>query len=344
MKKRSGEFRQPTPRILRLGKHYGLSLLELILTMGIVMLAVSIMVPGIVKVRSQTRLATCVNHMRIWGQAWNEHEMSLGFYPSSGRQRGETGDPDLGFGASQPGGWAFDALAFTPQANVRSIGSGVQEPERSQARLRMHQTPIAFANCPARRPARTYPMTRTSVAANLPLCELGCGVVRGDYRANSGNIAAGDFAGNEANGTTFLLSEVRAAEVTDGISRTVSVGEKYLNPDHYRTGGSPSDDQTFYASMNREVNGYMPSSRSSNGNTAYFPRRDLRGLQLAWTFGSAHESGFNVAMCDSSVRTLSYTTDFRVLAALGGRNDGDAHDLLGRNIHGVSVLTGSKAK
>jgi len=38
-------------------------------------------------------------------------------------------------------------------------------------------------------------------------------------------------------------------------------------------------------------------------------------------FGSSHPSGFNVAMCDGSNRSISYTIDAKVYSCLGIRND-----------------------
>ena len=54
------------------------------------------------------------------------------------------------------------------------------------------------------------------------------------------------------------------------------------------------------------------------------PYRDTRGgfNTHRYSFGSAHPGGFNVVMCDGSVRSVSYTITFETHRRLGGRNDG----------------------
>ena len=44
------------------------------------------------------------------------------------------------------------------------------------------------------------------------------------------------------------------------------------------------------------------------------------------TFGSAHPAGFNVVLCDGSVRLISYTIDEFNYMRLGNRGDGQTLD------------------
>jgi prepilin-type processing-associated H-X9-DG protein len=54
---------------------------------------------------------------------------------------------------------------------------------------------------------------------------------------------------------------------------------------------------------------------------------DRGGLDLVYNFGGAHTHAFNMAFCDGSVHTISYTIEPFVHWALGGTNDGASVEL-----------------
>lgn len=321
----------------------GLTVIELVVVMGIVAMAVSLFAPLVIKARQSVRQNECAANLRRIAQAWLEHEHSIGYLPSSGWGWRWTGDPDRGFGATQPGGWAFDTLRFTEYADVVNLGGNiVNDQEKAMAMLEANGTPISFLHCPDRRPVRPYPLARNSfLTNNLQECRTGsCVVNRTDYQANSGNIAAGETGGpsgsrstteiprlfNERwNGVTFQISELRLSQIPDGLSKTICVGEKYLDPNNYLNGSDSADDNNAFIGIDRDVNGYTATSNAGLLeiiNSAYLPRRDRPGLRLNWAFGGPHNSGFNAANCDSSVRFISYDVDHVVFFRMGGRNDG----------------------
>ena len=324
------------------------TLIELAVVMAIVALAVSLLMPMMLEAREEMRRNECANNLRRVGQAWLDHEQSLGYFPSSGWGWRWTGDPDRGFGRRQPGGWGFDVVRFTEYSNVANMGAGLRnDDEKAQAMITAQANPVPFFHCPERRPVTTYPLVRNGfLANNLPECQAGaCEVARIDYQANSGNVAAGETGGPGGGrfssdipsqfsrawtGVTFQVSELRLSQISDGLSNTICVGEKYLNVDNYLTGTDAADDNNSFVGIDRDVNGYTASATlgtTPRPNPQFQPQRDRAGVGLNWTFGSAHESGFNVANCDSSVRFLNYDIDYMVFFLLGGRADGGTQPL-----------------
>ena len=318
----------------------GVTLIEALVAFSIFAFAASILTPMLLQARDKTRLAACANNLRELGQAVQDHEQSLGYLPSSGWGWRWTGDPDAGFGKNQPGGWLFDVVRFTKYSDVVNKDAGLSYPAKTEKMLVTHATPIPLFYCPDRRPVKVYPFSRNdSLANNLYACREGsCQVVRTDYQANSGNIAAGETSGPADfrqdppnayspnwNGITFHVSALRRAQIEDGLSKTMCIGEKYLNPEHYLDGQDSADFLSAYCGIDRDVNGYTASATKSTPPQvieSFLPRRDKYGLSLNWTFGSAHESGFNIVNCDNSVRFISYKIDFVAFFRMCGRNDG----------------------
>ena len=100
-------------------------------TMKILALAFLIMIgmllPAVQNAREAARRTQCLNHVRQMSLAWLNHESAHSFYPSSGWGWRWQGDPDLGYGESQPGGWAYDILDYLEEGAIRSLGKGAVE-------------------------------------------------------------------------------------------------------------------------------------------------------------------------------------------------------------------------
>ena len=55
------------------------------------------------------------------------------------------------------------------------------------------------------------------------------------------------------NGVIYYGSMITAADVTDGTTNTVLVGEKYVNPDWYSTGQDPGDNEGAMIGGNADI-------------------------------------------------------------------------------------------
>jgi hypothetical protein len=163
----------------------------------------------------------------------------------------------------------------------------------------------------------------TETAARTP-------AMRSDYAINAGSqtvnqiyrgpasLAEGDGSSyvwpdvSSHNGICYQRSLVQAASVSDGMSKTLLLGEKYVNPSHYTDGWDFSENSNPYT-------GYENDNHRVTANP---PQQDRRGLTLGDIFGSAHPTAFGIAMCDGSMRFASFTVDPNVWVSLGGRSDG----------------------
>ncbi len=331
----------------------GFTLVELLVVIAIIGILVGLLLPAIQASRESARKTQCKNNLKQMSTGCLNHESAQGFFPSSGWGNDWIGDPDGGYGATQPGGWAYSILPYMDYTVLHDAGNRMRDLELMgdfedgndlslDHFLRLVTTVLPLYNCPTKRPAELYPVhvRHGQLANNVPSCSAtsGCYVARGDYLVNSGNKNAGDLHGPGMtlakpwypvkkpsmlqNGISYVRSEVRVGEITDGASKTVLVGEKYQDPDNYYTGSDHYDNQCVYSGHNSDSNGYTGDDPGSPPvSTALRPRQDQPGAAIPYRFGSAHQEGLHVAYCDGSVHFIEYDVSGRVWFALGGRDD-----------------------
>jgi prepilin-type processing-associated H-X9-DG protein len=129
--------------------------------------------------------------------------------------------------------------------------------------------------------------------------------------------------GQQASGVIYLFSTCTMAAISDGTSNTYLIGEKNLSPDDYLNGLSGGDDQGWIEGFDSDI---VRKVGNNTTTSAYVPLIDTPGVDDAWCFGSAHASGFNMAFCDGSIRSISYMINAEVHRRLGNRKDGQPID------------------
>jgi len=332
----------------------GFTLVELLVVIAIIGLLVALLLPAIQASREAARKTQCKNNLRQIATAFLSHESAQGILPTSGWGYKWVGDPTAGYGRNQPGGWAFNILAFTEFAALRDTGPRLDTlrpaislgggPKPAPPSVALVTTPISLFACPSKRSQQLFPLDASSLdrsvlAYNLVNCSLDscCMVARGDYRVNSGNRGPQDEPGpglfqdtstrswpisqRTHSGISFQRSRVRMATILDGTSKTILLGEKFLDTSRYDTGNDTADDQCVFSGHDNDNNGYTGEVRS-DGALAYRPLRDVASnSKFPFYFGSPHLEGLHLAYCDGSVLLVEYEIDEQVWIKMGGRND-----------------------
>lgn len=334
------------------------TLVELLVVIAIIGILVALLLPAVQQAREAARRTQCLNNLKQIGLATLNHESAHNHLPSGGWGFRWTGDPDMGFGAKQPGGWAYDLLAYFEENATAELAKGLPGPgpggQKFEALGIMNSISIPGLVCPTRRAAQGYPAIEDSYNASRPTI-----MGKMDYAINAGG--GGQILGPgprnircletypdcvDGGGKTLAerdrevidpvfdgiateRSEVKLRQVKDGTTHTLLVAEKSLNPEQYQTGDNCADNNSIFQGNDWDNVRWVPFVDTRRGNRLMRerqrrPMQDTPGFEnCSERFGSAHSGIFQAVFCDGSVRPIGYGVDGYVWAAAGTRGGGE---------------------
>jgi prepilin-type N-terminal cleavage/methylation domain-containing protein/prepilin-type processing-associated H-X9-DG protein len=319
------------------------TLVELLVVITIIGILIALLLPAVQTAREAARRLQCTNNLKQVALACLTHESSQGHYPTGGWNGYWVGDPNRGFGVKQPGGWVYNILPFMEQQSLHDLAMGKTGTDLTNTLATMVQTAVPGLNCPSRRESVAYVNTyayatrnagapatcaRTDYAVNLG--DPGRSELSGDEAAKPPSFTDGDNTGyswpdtSDFTGISYQRSLTRVADITDGTSNTYLVGEKCMDPDHYRDGMTGGDDWSMYTAFQNDIG--RSTYYNADTKVAWIPLQDTPGAHCNDQFGSAHSSGINMSFCDGSVRSISYDIDAETHRCLGNRKDGKTID------------------
>jgi prepilin-type N-terminal cleavage/methylation domain-containing protein len=328
-------------------RNQGFTLVELLVVIAIIGILIALLLPAIQAAREAARRSQCTNHLKNLTLAMVNHESTHKTWPASGWRGSWTGDADRSAGAAQPGAWFYGILPFIEEQALYDMGRSVKGAARIPLLAQRDATPLAIANCPSRRkggPYPGYPDKSVSGAGDGTSLQYDAPrQARSDYAANVGDEL--DFDGRcqkispekygqtkpgfpptlkEFTGISFCGVAVRSRNITDGLSKTIVIGEKYVPIDAYETGAWIADDWSMYAGFQDDLvrstfyDGRTPDHIPlKDGDQSSLPDSIKREL-----FGSAHPGGCLLATCDGSVSQVGYDVDAEAFRQMGHRADG----------------------
>lgn len=329
----------------------GFTLIELLVTMGIIALLVAISIPAVMKAREAANRTTCINNLSQIGIAVQSYHDTFSYYPPAGLSdlsapsfpvAGSVttgGTTTTGVASSAPtagwqqeAGWAFQILPYLGENLVWSTSAlnGTTKGYTSTA----YTQPIKYYFCPSRRRPTTLAFSPAGTGAwpGGPAASYSATYYTAITSTGSVNMAPIDYAAcngsnlglgcvrSQLKGGAQTRDTVRNADVTDGLSYQLLVGEKAATTDsRYHSLLVNEDDQSFAA-------GYS----AANFNTVRFATPALMPLRdtdvkgpTNGAFGAAHHNTWSAVMCDGSVQSISYSIDPNVFSYLGCINDGN---------------------
>src|SRR5262245_41558373 len=101
------------------------TLVELLVVITIIGILAAFLLPAVQAARESARRTQCKNNVKQLALAFCNHESAQGHLPTGGWGYKWVGEPNDGYGESQPGGWTYNILAYLEQESLRNLGRGL---------------------------------------------------------------------------------------------------------------------------------------------------------------------------------------------------------------------------
>ena len=321
----------------------GFTAIELLVAIAIVGVLISLLLPAVQQVRESANRIQCENNLRQIGMALHHYEGINGVLPPgyiSAPSDPAMGPVDPQFNDAGPGwGWMTFLLPYVEQGDLYT-SLNLKLPCYDPANAAAVGTPLKIFRCPSDFAGGNPAFGDTVNVVDIndkTLAVLG----RSNYVGNVGSstLWCSWPVALTPNGILYRNSETRIADVTDGLSQTVFVGERSSNlADSVWPGVVPFS--THFAWPPFASVGTGGFNRPYDGPGAYVgahggpcPYEDPvvihppnSPLGHSDQMQSGHPDGANLLMGDGSVRFYGDSHLLSTWAALISRNGGEIID------------------
>ncbi|MEX2172871.1 MAG: DUF1559 domain-containing protein [Pirellulaceae bacterium] len=292
----------------------GFTLVELLVVIAIIGVLVALLLPAVQAAREAARRAQCSNNLKQIGIALHNYHDTIGVFPMGWANRGQ--------------GWSAMLLPFIEQ---RPLYDTLQWAESNNWDAN---------NTPNERACGTFLKAYRCPSAAIPEHHTNQGIpnrVPATYRGVASSTADSDDPSTSAVGRHLELlnlegiffgdSKIRMADILDGTSNTLMVGECYWDIRFSQNGNSMDFWYIGSPQIDPWRNGTEYSEFVGSTGVPYNARKiaTTSGYVKELSFASFHPGGAMFAFGDASVRFVPYTIDALIYQAGGSRSGGEVN-------------------
>jgi len=286
-------------------RHTAFTLVELLVVIAIIGTLVAMLLPAVQMARESARGSQCKNNLRQIGIALHNYHDCLGRLPPGWLANEPEGIPGWG--------WASLLLPYVEQPSLDAtiqrhlpIANAANQPAREAVVpvFLCHSDPhpkafMIFGGAEAGDEEEAF---ATNVDAGTPLFRIG----RSNYVGVFG-ISEVEEVPAAGEGTFFFLSRVRFAEITDGLSNTLMVGER-----------GTKQGSSVWPGVVQGANSAMVRIVGVGDHVPNDPHHHFDD------FASYHPGGVHFLYADGSVQRINNQIDIAIYQALCTRGGGES--------------------
>jgi prepilin-type N-terminal cleavage/methylation domain-containing protein len=316
----------------------GFTLVELLIVIAIIGTLVGLLLPAVQIARESARRTGCVSNLKQVGLALqNFHDARRSFPPafSSASDPGNVNWRTLTTttGSYFEPGWSFFAsiLPHVEEAGLHDqLDLAVPIMDARNAAARSTAGLMGLYVCPSDTAPRLVDILDYGESgAATALSGSGTVLTRAPVSSYAGVLGTTDHENNGGfDGVFFRNSRIRSGQITDGLSKTVIVGERMSRMAEATWLGSITGSEVVHADGWWQRMGYSHRSwnyRPANVQTTCHIRSSGPNLPTNSPSGffSPHTNGCNFLNADGSVRLITDDVDLTTFRALATRAGGE---------------------
>jgi len=326
----------PTVRLLKralqrpvpVNRSLGFTLVELLVVIAIIGILVGLLLPAVQAAREAARRIQCANNLKQIGLALHNYESAHRTFPPGFISRvtgpwpggGNNPIPEIG------PGWSLFAMIL-PQLEQANLHTTInfQLPITEPINQRARSTRVKEYQCPSdawNEPVTVWP---TSMGINdLAHCSYIASLGGGNPANAPGYTAM--YEEQPFNGMFHRNVAVRHADISDGTSNTIGLGERASMFAPNGWAGVIPTAQTVFSPQIAQSRGQVvgQTARPAITMTTVHVRTGGPNAPTGSPggFWSPHTGGCLFLLMDGSTHTIATTVDMPVFRAMAGRNDG----------------------